>query len=83
VASVQVLYFGGLRDAVGIAEESVALPGDVRTVAALCAYLAARHEAYAANRACVRVARNEAFADDGDPLADGDVIALVPPVAGG
>lgn len=80
---MHVLYFGGLRDAVGIADESVPLPGDVRTVAALCAHLATRHPAYAANRACVRVARNEAFAADTDPVADGDVIALVPPVAGG
>jgi molybdopterin synthase sulfur carrier subunit len=83
MADVRILYFGGLREAVGVAEESLTVPADVRTVAALCAHLAARHDAYAANRASVRVARNEAFADDDEPIADGDVIALVPPVAGG
>jgi sulfur-carrier protein len=80
---VRVLYFAGLRDAVGTAEESLVLPAGVRTVAELADHLAARHVAFAARRAHVRIARNEAFAPDDDPLADGDVIALIPPVAGG
>jgi molybdopterin synthase sulfur carrier subunit len=83
VMTVRVLYFAGLRDAVGLGEESIALPGDVRTVGDLSKHLGARHPAYAERRAHVRVARNEAFASDEERLADGDVIALVPPVAGG
>jgi molybdopterin converting factor small subunit len=31
----------------------------------------------------VRIARNEAFASPDEALCDGDVIALIPPVAGG
>jgi molybdopterin converting factor small subunit len=31
----------------------------------------------------VRFARNEEFAQNADVLADGDVVALIPPVAGG
>ena len=50
---------------------------------ALRAHVAARHRAYAESMDCVRVARNEAFAEDREALADGDVIALLPPVAGG
>ncbi|HEX3770450.1 MAG TPA: molybdopterin converting factor subunit 1 [Polyangiaceae bacterium] len=80
---VSVLYFAALRDAVGIAEEVLELPPRVLTVRDLCDHLAARHPAYADHRAAVRVARNEAFAEDGDRLGDGDVIALIPPVAGG
>jgi molybdopterin converting factor subunit 1 len=80
---VSVLYFAGLRDAVGVSEEALELPARVRTIAELCDHLAARHPAYAGNRASVRVARNEAFASDDDPVSDGDVIALIPPVAGG
>jgi molybdopterin synthase sulfur carrier subunit len=80
---VRVLYFAGLRDAVGVDEESLDLPPAVTTVAELCAHLAARHRAYGDRRAHVRVARNEAFARDDEPLADGDVVALIPPVAGG
>jgi molybdopterin synthase sulfur carrier subunit len=81
--TVRVLYFAGLRDAVGVAEESLDLPAGVATVAALADHLAARHRAYAERRAHVRIARNEAFAGDDERLADGDVIALIPPVAGG
>jgi molybdopterin converting factor subunit 1 len=81
--TVRVLYFAGLRDAVGMSEETLALPEGVTTVAALAGHLAARHEAYAARRGHVRIARNEAFAADDEAIADGDVIALIPPVAGG
>jgi molybdopterin synthase sulfur carrier subunit len=81
--TVRVLYFAGLRDAVGIAEEALELPADVATVGALADHLAARHRAYAERRGHVRIARNEAFAADDERVADGDVIALIPPVAGG
>jgi sulfur-carrier protein len=80
---VEVLYFAGLRDAIGLPNESIDLPLDVRTVGALSDHLAVRHPAYAARRDHVRVARNEAFAADDELLADGDVVALIPPVAGG
>jgi molybdopterin synthase sulfur carrier subunit len=81
--TLRILYFAGLRDALGLAEESVEVPEDVRTVRALCDHLARRHTAYAERRSFVRVARNEAFATDDEALGDGDVIALIPPVAGG
>ncbi|MDP9002195.1 MAG: molybdopterin converting factor subunit 1, partial [Myxococcota bacterium] len=79
---VRVLYFAGLRDAIGIGEESVAVPVGVRTVGALVEHLATCHRGFAERRTHVRIARNEAFANDLEPLADGDVIALIPPVAG-
>ncbi len=80
---LRVLYFAGLRDAVGLAEETLELPPGVRTVGGLAEHLAARHRAYAERRAHVRIARNEAFARDDEELADGDVVAMIPPVAGG
>ncbi len=80
---VKVLYFAALRDAVGLSEESLDLPAGVSTVGGLSDHLAARHRAFAERRAHVRVARNEAFALDDEVLAEGDVIALIPPVAGG
>ena len=81
--TVRILYFAGLRDAVGTSEELLALPPGVTTVAALADHLAARHQAFAQHRGHVRLARNEAFASGDEPIADGDVIALIPPVAGG
>jgi molybdopterin converting factor subunit 1 len=83
MTAVRVLYFGGLRDALSLTEEAIDLPADVCTVGDLCTHLAARHRAYAERRRHVRVARNEAFASDDERLADGDVVALIPPVAGG
>ncbi len=83
MVTLRVLYFGGLRDAIGVADETLELPDGVRTVGDLCTYLSSRHRAYAEGRACVRVARNEAFAGDVEPLSSGDVIALIPPVSGG
>jgi molybdopterin synthase sulfur carrier subunit len=80
---LRILYFAGLRDAVGVAEETLEVPSAVRTVGALAEHLAARHGAFAERRAHVRIARNEAFAQDDELLADGDVVALIPPVAGG
>ncbi len=81
--TLRILYFAGLREAVGLSEETLEVPAGVGTVAALADHLAARHPAYAARRAHVRIARNEAFAGDQEAVADGDVIALIPPVAGG
>ncbi len=83
MAIVRVLYFAGLREAVGLSEEELDLPPGVGTVGELCALLASRHSVYAEHRAHVRVARNEAFADERERLVDGDVLALIPPVAGG
>jgi len=80
---VSVLYFAGLRDSVGISEEALELPERVRTVGDLCDHLATRHQGYAERRTIVRVARNEVFTVDAERLVDGDVIALIPPVAGG
>jgi sulfur-carrier protein len=59
------------------------LPDGVCTIGDLCDHLATLHRGYADHRAMVRVARNEAFAADSERLDDGDVIALIPPVAGG
>jgi molybdopterin converting factor subunit 1 len=81
--TVRILYFAALRDAVGLSEELVLVPHGVRTVGDLAGHLASLHPAYGERRSHVRVARNEAFAADEEALEDGDVIALIPPVAGG
>ena len=48
---VSVLYFAGLRDAVGLSDEAIEVPPEVRTVRQLCDHLAARHRGYAERRA--------------------------------
>ena len=80
---VKVLYFAGMRDLAGRGEEEMALPDGVVSVGEFVAHLCRALPGFAERRASVRVARNEAFAEDGERLAEGDVLALIPPVAGG
>lgn len=76
-----VLYFAAVRDLVGLSEETVDAPAsDVR---ALRAWLEVARPTLAGRLGAVRFARNEAFVKDDEALADGDVIALIPPVSGG
>lgn len=80
---VTVLYFAAVRELVGRDAEPVDLPDDVKTVGAFAAWLERARPELAGRMSSVRVARNEAFAVSGEALAEGDVLALIPPVAGG
>jgi molybdopterin converting factor subunit 1 len=81
--NVTILYFAAVRDLVGKDEERVALPDSVATIGALADYLPALHATLEGRLTYVRFARNEEFADNVESIAEGDVIALIPPVAGG
>ena len=83
---MRLLYFAWLRSQIGMAEEEVTPPDDVRDVASLLAWMRGRGPAYAAALAddrVVKVAVNQEFARAGDPVSAGDEIALFPPVTGG
>jgi molybdopterin converting factor subunit 1 len=79
---VRVLYFAVARELAGVREETIEI-ADGATVRDAREAIAARHPALAATDARLRAARNEAFVGDAETLADGDVLALIPPVAGG
>jgi molybdopterin synthase sulfur carrier subunit len=82
---VKVLYFAGLREAVGCAGEDVEVPADVVSVGALRDRLAARGGSWPALLATrnLRVAVNQDMARLESPIAEGDEIAFFPPVTGG
>ncbi len=80
---VRVLYFAAVRDLVGRAEASLDLPANVISVAQFASWLASHHPALEGRMGAVRVARNETFAGPEERLAERDVLALIPPVAGG
>lgn len=80
--SLKVRYFAAARERAGCSEETVPLPSPP-TVAALCAALAERHPPLAALMKHLRVAVNQEFRSGADAVADGDEVALIPPVAGG
>jgi sulfur-carrier protein len=84
---VQVLYFAGLRDVTGRAEEILDLgargAGVPCTVADLAGLLSERYPALVPHQSSVRYAVNEQFAELGAAVQAGDVVALIPPVSGG
>ena len=77
---VHVQYYAVLRERAGIAGEAVETAA--ADPAALYDEIAARR-GLAFPRAMLRVAVNDEFADWNRPLADGDRVVFIPPVAGG
>ena len=83
---MKVLYFAWLRQRIGVAEETVPLPSVVTTVGGLLTFLQGRSDEHAtalADLSVVRVAVNQNYARDADPVSDEDEVALFPPVTGG
>lgn len=83
---MKLLYFAWLRTRIGRGEEQIDRPAAVRTVADLLAWLSGRGGGYTAalkDPALVRVAVNQDYVGRDHPLADGDEVALFPPVTGG
>jgi len=83
---MKILYFAWLKDKVGLTEETVAVPADIATAKSLLAWLADRHEGLKQvleETAIVRMAINQDYAEEDDPVSNDDEIALFPPVTGG
>lgn len=80
---IEVLYFAAARDIVGQSSELLELPASVPTVSAFLDWLIARYPELEPYAASLRIAKNETFADTHELLADNDVLAVIPPVAGG
>lgn len=83
--NVRLLFFASLREALGSASESLALPAEVASVGALRAHLAGRGGNWQriAAGGNVRCALDQTMADDAAALREGAEIAFFPPVTGG
>jgi len=79
---ISVLYFAVFRERLGTSGESLEVPTGA-TVADAVSALAARHDVIGKLRGKFRVAVNQDMVGDDHALADGDELALIPPVAGG
>jgi molybdopterin synthase catalytic subunit len=79
---ISVLYFAVFRERIGREGEPLELAGGA-TVGDAVVALAALHPSVAALRGKFRVAVNHEMVDATHALADGDELALIPPVAGG
>ncbi|HKG74717.1 MAG TPA: molybdopterin converting factor subunit 1 [Aestuariivirgaceae bacterium] len=83
---MKILYFAWVRQRVGMAEETLAPPDDVTTVAGLIDWLKSRDESYAnafADLRVIRAAVNQQLVPLDAPLAGAREIAFFPPVTGG
>lgn len=81
---VQLRYFASVREAIGSSGET--LETGAETLALLRDQLIARGGAYAdvlARGKAVRVALNQAMADESAALSDGAEVGFFPPVTGG
>lgn len=79
---IRVRLFAIQRELAGTREVPLDLP-DGSTVAAAWDALVDIYPALAPGRTSVRFARNGAYADEATELADGDEVAMIPPVSGG
>jgi molybdopterin converting factor subunit 1 len=77
---IEVQYFAVLRERAGTSRETVHTAA--ATAGELYDELAARRD-FGLPRAMLRVAVNDEFADWSRPLATGDRVVFIPPVAGG
>ena len=78
---VHVRLFASYREAAGVGRIDVELPPGARVRDAV-AEIAKRHPLISEGRKVV-IARNRDYVDGDAPLADGDEVALIPPVSGG
>ena len=79
---VTTLFFAAYRDLVGATEVELQV-GEGATVADVVEALRARGDGFAALPAEPAVAVNRRYAPLSQPVAAGDEVAFIPPVAGG
>ncbi len=83
---LELRFFASLREALGVSQESIAIPASVKTIADLRSYLIERGNPWSevlADGKVLRCALNQHMVDPGTSLQDGAEIAFFPPVTGG
>ena len=83
---IQLRFFAGVREALGVADETATVPEDVGTVGAVREWLRARGGLWASTLAperALRMAYDHNMTEADTPIADGGEVAFFPPVTGG
>lgn len=83
---VKLVYLARLREALGISEEQLDLPSDVRDVATLTGWLQSRGATWQREfsaQSKIRIAVDHKIAESDTPIHDGAEVAFFPPVTGG
>ena len=84
--NITLRYFASVREAVGIGQEAVELPGEGLTVGAVRAALVARGGAWAqalGPERAVRMAHKQVMCGPDQEVENGAEVAFFPPVTGG
>jgi len=79
---IRVLFFGLIRDVVGVREDSLDVPEGSR-LESVFEHYATRFPKLREMAASTVLALNQQFSTPAAPLAEGDEVALLPPVSGG
>jgi molybdopterin synthase sulfur carrier subunit len=79
---VKILFFGRVRELVGLTEESREIPEAITLHELFQTYID-RFPQLANFRPSLVASRNQEFAAWNTPLANGDEVAFLPPVSGG
>ena len=83
---LQLRFFASLREGLGLAEEGITAPEEVKTIADLRSYLIQRGDPWAevlASGKVIRCALNQEMVKDTTSLVEGAEVAFFPPVTGG
>jgi molybdopterin synthase sulfur carrier subunit len=83
---IDILYFARVRERLGLAREQLELAPHIHSIADLLAHLRARGEPWSSTLGegeSVLTAINQEIARPDSKVADGDEIAIFPPVTGG
>lgn len=86
MSEVKLVYFAWVRERIGVPDETVTLPDNVKTIADLARYLGTRGEQYAyafENPEIVRAALDRKHVKPDALLAGAKEIAFFPPMTGG
>ena len=79
---IRVLFFGLIRDVVGLREDSLELPSG-GSLGSVFEHYAERYPKLRGLEASTVLALNQQFSSPAAPVAEGDEVAFLPPVSGG
>ena len=83
---MRVLYFAKVREIIGLSEENIDLPSNVKTVEDFLDYLISKENKYdlaLSNKETIHIACDENHVDKDFILKNTKEIAIFPPVTGG